>query len=137
MSTRHKKCTKCGGVKSLDMFRKRRDGKDGRRAQCEECVRERDRRYREENREAYAEYFRRYYEENREASRESRRRYHEENRNISRETATRSGMSWTKAEDSFLLSTDMTILEAAVELGRTLASVKNRKHYLRKNLQTN
>jgi hypothetical protein len=33
-----KRCTKCGVVKGLSEFRPRKDGGDGRRAQCKSCM---------------------------------------------------------------------------------------------------
>lgn len=161
MSTRHKKCTKCGEVKLTDGFSKHRGRKDGLQSSCKGCerryrkenrealaeyrrryregnreaVNEYERRYREENWEARAEYQRLYYKENREANDERNRRYDKESQEITSEVATRNRMPWAEAEDKFLLSTDMTYLEAAVELGRTANSVRQRKHNLRKNLQ--
>lgn len=50
------------------------------KSKCKQCKRERDRRYRQENREKIAERNRRYYEENRDKELERGRRYRQENR---------------------------------------------------------
>ena len=127
-----------------------------------EAERERQRRYREENREAILEsqrrscvknrdarqeYFRRYCEENREAILESQRRYREENReaireynrlfnermrDMTRESATRAGEPYTPAEDAHILTSDEPVAVIAVELGRTLSSINQRRKRLRK-----
>lgn len=51
-----KKCTKCGEVKSLDSFGKRKDCKDGLRCQCKECRNEKVKKWRESNKEYVKEY---------------------------------------------------------------------------------
>ncbi len=38
MLSTEKRCNKCGVVKSVDEFHRRRRGKGGRRAQCKDCV---------------------------------------------------------------------------------------------------
>jgi hypothetical protein len=68
-----KVCSKCGIEKQDGEFRPHKN-------KCKSCNNERDRRYREENREKVLEYRRRYREENREKVSEYRRRYYEENR---------------------------------------------------------
>ena len=73
-------CSGCGVVKSLDDFHRNRDGADGRASRCKECVSAQKRRYREENRDKFAEKDRRYREENRDKIAERRRRHYEENR---------------------------------------------------------
>ena len=75
-----KMCAKCGETKPLDGFHRDKGTADGRRGKCKECVREYDRRYREENRDKMLDYKRRYYEETRDKRLEYARRYHEENR---------------------------------------------------------
>ena len=97
-----------------------------------EAVLERQRRYNTENREAVLEYQRRYREENREAIRELNRRRYEENRDMTQETATRNGEPYTPAEDAHILTSDEPIAVIAVELGRTLNSVRDRRRKLRK-----
>lgn len=82
-----KRCTGCGEVKAVESFSRDRSRKDGLQSYCKACNRryreefsERQRRYREANREAKLEYNRRYREENREAVQEGQRRYRKENR---------------------------------------------------------
>ena len=117
------------------------------REENREVERERRRRRYEENREAELEYRRRYCEENREAEREYHRQYCEENRGVlneikkrrqkkineaTREIATRNGEPWTLAEDAYIMSADEPSAIMAMELGRTIASVRNRAVKLRK-----
>jgi len=45
-----KECTKCGEVKSLEDFNKRKDSKDGYRNQCKECREKAHKKYYKENR---------------------------------------------------------------------------------------
>lgn len=97
-----------------------------------EVILERDRRYREENREAIAEYNRRYRKGNREAILERQRRNYEVKRDITRESATRTGERYTPAEDAHILTSDESDSAMAVELGRTLNSVRERRKILRK-----
>jgi len=74
-----KVCSQCKLLKKLEMFPLRKEAKDGRRANCKECQKEYQRKYREENPEKRREYNRKYYEENREKCREWKRKYREEN----------------------------------------------------------
>ena len=97
-----------------------------------EAIAEKDRRYREENREAIAESQRRYREENREAIAEGKRRYHAEIRDMTQETATRTGEPYMPAEDAHILASDEPAAVIAVELGRTLNSIRDRRRKLRK-----
>ena len=93
---------------------------------------ERLRRYREANRETLQEYSRRYREENREAVLERLRRYREANRDMTLETATRTGEPYTPAEDAHILTSNEPDAAIAVELGRTMVSIVNRRRTLRK-----
>ena len=97
-----------------------------------EAVAERQRRYYEENRETLQEYSRRYREENREAVLERLRRYREANRDMTLETATRTGEPYTPAEDAHILTSNEPDAAIAVELGRTMVSIVNRRRTLRK-----
>ena len=97
-----------------------------------EAITERHRRYREENRESIAEYHRSYYEANREAIAERKRLYYEANRDMTRESATRNGEPYTPAEDAHILTSDEPIAVIAVELGRKMESIRNRRRILRK-----
>ena len=110
-------------------------------------VRERHRRYREENRDKVLEYGLRYYEENRDKERERKHCYREENRDIlnqgskirhaqktrtSNLLASKKGAPYSPEEDALILADNgMTIYQKAIDLGRTYASVKVRKQYLR------
>ena len=153
-----KKCTGCGEVKDYAEFPRNKSKKDGLQSQCKSC----HRRYREENREAKRDYNRRYREENLEAELERRpryreenleaelerhRRYHEEHREVlneigkrrnkkindaMREIATRNREPWTPAEDAYIMSADEPGALMAMELGRTIASVRSRAVKLRK-----
>ena len=151
------RCSGCGEVKGVEAFSRNRSMRDGLDHRCKACNRryreenreavlERKRRYYAENREAIAEYHRRYreenreavlerhrrhYEENREAPLERDRRYREEIRDMTRETATRTGEPYTTAEDAHILTSDEPLAVIAVELGRTIASIKHRRKTLR------
>ena len=138
-----KRCSGCGEVKGVEAFSRDSARKDGLQTQCKACKRryyeenreavlDQHRRYYEENREAELENKRRYYEENREAIRELNRRRYEENRDMTQETATRNGEPYTPAEDAHILTSDEPIAVIAVELGRTLNSVRDRRRKLRK-----
>ena len=153
-----KRCPGCGSVKLAEFFSRNKSRKDGLQSQCKDCARlwreenreaviegrrryrkenleaerERQRRYYEENLEAERERNRRYYEETSEASLEYSRRYREEMLDMTRETATRNGEPYTPAEDAHILTSDEPLAVIAVELGRTLASVRARRRMLRK-----
>ena len=152
-----KRCSGCGEAKGAEAFSRNRSKKSGLQSRCKACKRrryeenreavlERNRRYYEESREAIAErkrhyykenreavleYKRRHYEENREALLERDRRYREEIRDMTRETATRNGEPYTPAEDAHILTSDEPLAVIAVELGRTIASIKYRRKTLR------
>ena len=53
---REKECNKCGEVKPLDEFAKRKDSKDDRRNKCKECQDEYQRQYYQDNKEHKAQY---------------------------------------------------------------------------------
>ena len=117
------------------------------REESRDKVREYARRYYEENRDKARKSQRRYYEENRDKELESQRRYYEENRDILNQgskmryaqnarTSTllsdRKGNPYSPEEDALILCDNgMTIYQKAIDLGRTYASVKVRKQYLR------
>lgn len=138
-----KRCCTCGEVKGAEAFCRDKSRKDGLTPRCKAC----HRRYREENREAIAESRRRYYEEHREAILDGKRRYYEEHReavaedqrryrealrDMTREVATRNGEPYTPAEDAHILASDEPDAAIAVELGRTIKSVRTRRGLLRK-----
>ncbi|WP_072689343.1 hypothetical protein [Rhodococcus marinonascens] len=144
------KC-RCEGCKAAYVAYKRRYREANR-----EAIAERDRRYREANGEAIAERDRRYYEANREAVLERRHRYYEANREaiaermrsyhkaagdqinarsqrrnaLTRDNATRAWMPWTAEEDAVVMDYDLTTIEAASILKRTLKAVNRRRHFL-------
>ena len=105
------------------------------------------RRYREENRDKALDRHRRYYEDNRDKKLEYQRRYYEENRDILKQgskicqvqntrtsnlLASKKGAPYSPEEDALILADNgMTIYQKAIDLGRTYASVKARKQYLR------
>lgn len=75
-----KRCCKCKETKPVSEFYKNRSRKDGQTEECKMCIKERDRRYRDANREAVNERGRRYYEKNKEKIAEKGRRYYQANR---------------------------------------------------------
>ena len=109
----------------LEYYRRYRE--ENREAIAESC-----RRYYEEHREALLDGKRRYYEEHREALAEDQRRYREAMRDMTREVATRNGEPYTPAEDAHILTSDEPDAAIAVELGRTIKSVRTRRGLLRK-----
>ena len=122
------------------------------REENRERMLERSRKYHEENRERMREWDRKYHEENRERRLERSRKYREENptyskiarkrgwskfkskNDFSKGKASRSGLPYTEQEDALLLSQPIS-LALALEMGRSLESVSNRKEYLRKKLR--
>ena len=153
MLPHEKACARCGVVKPLDGFSREKRSGDGRRSECKECMNERSRRWREENRDKVLESKRRYREENRDKVLESNRRYYEENleyarardRNNYRDYQRSSEAfldkpkwsPWTPEEDAFLLANDgRTHYQKAIELGRTYGSVSNRLSRLRQTQTT-
>lgn len=157
-----KRCTKCGEVKSESSFSRDRTRSDGLEHRCKECVRAYNRAYREAHREeqrAYREahleerraYNRAYHESRREELLAHKRTYWEDHREefnaqcrkrqtevlkASREVSTRNGEPWTPAEDHVVLTSEWTVLEIAIELGRTTSSVKNRRTLLHRKAVT-
>lgn len=161
--TNTKRCRTCKEEKAPSEFNKDRTKSDGLQNQCRVCQRERQRKYREENREALLEYQHKYREENREEIQEKNRKYREENREALREyqrkyregnaeylreikckgreesqrltkhLATKIGR-YTAEEEKFIIDNlyRMTILDLALELGRTHGSVDSKVNQLRK-----
>ena len=82
-----KRCSSCGEEKPLDAFRDRT--RRGRRSECRDCERERNRRYRAANAEKIRERQRRYHAQNAEKERERSRRYHAQNAEKIRESKRR------------------------------------------------
>ena len=142
-----KTCTKCGAVKPLDDFNRKKGRVDGRRSRCKECMREYLRRSYEESRGKQRERRHRYYEENRDNRLEYQHRYNEENSDIINQgrkmrhaqntrtsslLASKKGVPYSPEEDALILADNgMTTYQKAIELGRTYASVATRKRRLR------
>lgn len=85
-----KRCSKCGDIQDISAFSNDRARKGGKRIHCKLCViREKNKRYwennREELRESNKKYSKRYYENNKEKIKESRKRYWENNKEEIRE----------------------------------------------------
>ena len=75
-----KRCPKCGRELDLERFSVKRSKRDGLASYCRDCMAERERAYREANRERIAERERAYREANRERIAERNRAYREANR---------------------------------------------------------
>lgn len=141
-----KRCSMCKETKPVSEFCKSRSHKDGLYSSCKACKSERDRRYREANKEKVAEGKRRYREANRERQAELSRRHYEANREQiqrrsskylreanarSLELAHRHGRPWEDWEDEFVLADNgLTMYQKAVKLGRGYRTTQNRKHKL-------
>ena len=126
-----KPCTKCGETKPLDDFHRDKTRAGGRKSDCKECVREYERRYREENRDKRLEYERRYREENRDILNQGNKIYLVQNTRTSNLLASKKGAPYSPEEDALILvDNGMTIYQKAIELGRTYPSVRIRKQRL-------
>lgn len=128
-----KVCSRCKEEKPLGEFGKNQRKKDGLSCSCKLCERERDRRYREENREKRRENDRRYEVENREYRVERNRILYAQQQKVSHAMATKTGR-WTQEEEVRLidLRKTKTIYQCAIELGRGYASTAGKILYLRK-----
>ena len=73
-------CCKCHEIKTVDYFFKNRSKKDGVGIECKQCYIERDRRYRENNKEKISEKNRLYYKDNKKEIKERHRQYRENNK---------------------------------------------------------
>lgn len=160
-----KTCTKCGEEKPLTEFYNDKAGKYGVKSRCKVCVRIRMQEYdsrpevlerkrnhqreyqrrpeiREKKREYMSEYIKHPYvlDRKREREREAKRKlramgvlpnqYFE----IAKKYATRSGR-WSDAEIEFLMSSELPLVDIALELGRTYSSVQQKRHEMRKKLE--
>ena len=126
-----KPCTKCGETKPLDDFHRDKTRAGGRKSDCKECVREYERRYREENRDKRLEYELRYREENRDILNQGNKIYLVQNTRTSNLLASKKGAPYSPEEDALILADNgMTIYQKAIELGRTYPSVRIRKQRL-------
>lgn len=70
-----KDCTKCGVSKSLDKFRKHKNGKFGRNSECKECQAIREKKYKDSHKKQISEYNIKWNEANREYTREYAKSY--------------------------------------------------------------
>lgn len=75
-----KKCKKCGEIKSLNDFRKKKSVKCGLTARCKACLAEAGHRYYQENKTVILENQKIYYHQNIDRISENQRKYHEANR---------------------------------------------------------
>ena len=79
-----KKCNKCGELKDLVYFHRRKDSNDGYRNQCKECWRKKTQRYYEQNKEKILEgrkeYSKKYYKENKEEISKKSKHWRDENK---------------------------------------------------------
>lgn len=73
-------CQKCGKLKPIEEFHKKKASPDGHRNQCKTCVEQYMEKYRKEHKEERAEYDKKRYDENREQILEHKKQYHQDNR---------------------------------------------------------
>lgn len=96
--------------------------------------------FREKQREYMNEYLQRSYvlDRKRERERETRRKMRElgvipnKHLKIAEKYATHNGEPWSDAEIEFLMSSDLPLIDIALELGRSYPSVSGKRHRLRK-----
>lgn len=157
-----KRCSKCREVKPVSSFGRDRSRRDGLYPQCKKCcsyyrevhreehraysrayhkahrdeISDSQRAYRESHREKIGAYQRAYHEAHRDEVLARMRKRHAEALGASREVATRNGEPWTPAEDHVALTSDVTTMEIAIELGRTTKSVEARLRCLRRKVVT-
>ena len=102
-----KVCTKCGAEKPLEDFHKKTVNSDGRDTRCKMCIRDRDIKYRRENKEKLAERKSRYYRNNKEkiaqyhtkyrqANKEKIARYHAKYHRKNKEKKLKNAAQWRK-----------------------------------------
>lgn len=103
--------------------------KRGRYAENKELFLKRNRAWREENREQFLEGKRQYQRVYSELIVRNDKALAQE---ASLEVATRAGDPWTENEDKIVLSSDLPLLEVAIQLGRTYISVTTRRRNLRR-----
>jgi hypothetical protein len=75
-----KKCIKCGNIKPIDEFSKRKDSEDGHRNQCKKCRKQYHKQYSKENKEHIKQYHKRYREKNKEHKKQLDKQYRENNK---------------------------------------------------------
>ena len=111
-------CSMCKEEKSVSDFWRNRSHKDGLQRECRDCLREMQRKYREENRDYYTS-----------KSREYRRKKNK----VSASMATKSGR-WSQEEVDLLieLRKTRTVYQCAIELGRKYGSTQEKIALLRK-----
>ena len=80
-------CTNCGIEKDLSEFgnRKSSNGKVIKNSNCRECLKEKQRQYREKNKDTMKAYDKKRYEDNKETNRQRAKNYYQENKEIIKE----------------------------------------------------
>ena len=81
-----KRCNKCGEIKDINMFNKRKGAKDGHRGQCKACRKEYYKEYHENNKDMIKEYQKEYHENNKDMIKEYQKEYHENNKDKIKES---------------------------------------------------
>lgn len=144
-----KQCKKCRSTKPISDFNKHARSKGGYAAQCRECARLEQAKWRQDNPEKNAEYKRRWLEKNPEKKSEYMRTWRERNpeaaqKNLesakefmkkaaleTRAMATNQGKRWTPEEDAILMAGEGSLLEISKQLGRTYSTCGMRRSVLR------
>lgn len=126
-------CSMCKEEKSVSDFWRNRSHKDGLQRECRDCLREMQRKYKEENREKVLEMQRKYREENRDYYTSKSREYRRKKNKVSASMATKSGR-WSQEEVDLLieLRKTRTVYQCAIELGRKYGSTQEKIALLRK-----
>jgi len=122
-----KKCCKCKIEKDLSEFGKHKSLKDGLNIQCKTCVKERNEKYRQANKEKISEHMKEYYESNKEKINERNDKYKKNRRKIdpffkmkdnlrSRTTAAFRNMGYSKtSKTQEMLGVDWEIVKQHIE----------------------
>lgn len=84
-----KKCTKCGEIKHVSKFCKKKIGKYGVRPECKKCQYEYNKKYREEHKEEKREYDKKWFENNPKKTKEYHKKYYENHKEERRESIRR------------------------------------------------
>lgn len=75
-----KRCSKCGKVKPLSLFYKKKSSKDGLMSYCKECAKAMDTQYRKAHKEKKKAYNAEYYQDNKEAILKQKAEYYQDNK---------------------------------------------------------